>query len=285
MPIISIIIPVFNRDKIIINTLNNLKKQNYRPLEIIIINDASTDKTKEKILSFMEINKDKQFNIILLSNEFNKGACFSRNYGIDNVSGKYIQFLDSDDCLDSEKIRMQVNALENSNSSLVISDYQYLKDDKIIKTCKNNGNLFKKVSLGWSIYTSSPLISTNFIKNKIKWNEKILFLQDKDFLFKVLMLSGSYIYVPGFTSNYIQHDENQISDLYLIKKPQFLIMVVSRVEFLLSNFFKLKLKCILYSILGVLEIFYRSIFFYIKKSFKILLGEKNFHKLKKFINK
>jgi len=233
----------------------------------------------------MEINKDKQFNIILLSNEFNKGACFCRNYGMTNASGKYIQFLDSDDCLDPEKIRLQVNALENSNSSLAISDYQYLKDEKIIKACKNNGNLFKKVSLGWSIYTSSPLISTNFIKNKIKWNEKILFLQDKDFLFKVLMLSGSYIYVPGFTSNYIQHDENQISDLYLIKKPQFLIMVVSRVEFLLSNFFKLKLKCILYSILGVLEIFYRSIFFYIKKSFKILLGEKNFHKLKKFINK
>ena len=285
MPIISIIIPVFNRDRIIINTLNNLKKQSYRPLEIIIINDASTDKTKEKILSFMEINKDKQFNIILLSNKFNKGACFSRNYGMSNASGKYIQFLDSDDYLDTEKIQLQVNALENSNSSLAISDYQYLKDEKIIKACKNNGNLFKKVSLGWSIYTSSPLISTNLIKNKIKWNEKILFLQDKDFLFKVLMLSGNYIYIPGFISNYIQHDENQISDLYLIKKPQFLIMIVSRAEFLLSNFFKLKLKCILYSILGILEIFYRSIFFYIKKSFKILLGEKNFHKLKKFVNK
>ena len=285
MPIISIIIPVFNREKIIINTLNNLKKQSYRPLEIIIIDDASKDKTQEKILSFMESNTDTKFNIILLSNKFNKGACFCRNYGIDNVSGKYIQFLDSDDCLDSEKIRLQVNALENSNSSLVISDYQYLKDDKIIKTCKNNGNLFKKVSLGWSIYTSSPLISTNLIKNKIKWNEKILFLQDKDFLFKVLMSSGSYIYIPGFTSNYIQHGENQISDLYLTKKPQFLIMILSRLEFLLSNFFKLKFKCIFYSILGILEIFFRSFLFYIKKNLKILLGEKNFHKLKKFVNK
>jgi glycosyltransferase involved in cell wall biosynthesis len=285
MPTVSVIIPVYNRDKIIIETLELLTKQNYRPLEIIIIDDASTDNTIELINLFIKNNLDKKLNIIFHSNKSNLGACYCRNYGIFLSTGKYVQFLDSDDWLDPEKIRLQVNALENSNSSLAISDYQYLKDEKIIKACKNNGNLFKKASLGWSIYTSSPLIRTNLIKNKIKWNEKILFLQDKDFLFKVLMLSGSYIYIPGFTSNYLQHDENQISDLYLIKKPQFLIMIVSRAEFLLSNFFKLKLKCILYSILGILEIFYRSIFFYIKKSFKILLGEKNFYKLKKFLNK
>jgi len=285
MPIVSVIMPVLNRDKIIIDTLESLKKQNYRPLEIIIVDDASIDNTVYEISSFIKNNSDKKFIISLYLNKTNKGACFSRNYGITKSTGKYIQFLDSDDCLDSEKIRPQVNALENNNSSLAISDYQYLKDDKVIKTCQNNGNLFKKVSLGWSIYTSSPLISTTLIRNKIKWNEKILFLQDKDFLFKVLMLSGSYIYIPGFTSNYIQHGENQISDLYLIKKPQFLIIILSRVEFLLSNFLKLKVKCIFYSILGILEIFYRSILFYLKKSLKILLGEKFFFKLKKFVNK
>ena len=97
--VVSVIIPVFNRDKFIVDTLMNLKEQNYRPLEIILIDDASTDKTVNKIEKFIENNSEKEFKIFLYSNKTNKGACFCRNHGLHNSTGKYIQFLDSDDLL------------------------------------------------------------------------------------------------------------------------------------------------------------------------------------------
>ena len=179
--VVSVIIPVFNRDKIIGKTLKELKKQKYRPLEVILIDDASKDNTVKEIENFIESNLDKQFNILLYLNNTNKGACFSRNYGLKYSNGKYIQFLDSDDFLDDEKINEQVKFLEKSNTTLAISDFQYFKNNKIIKNCKNDGNLFMRIALGWSIFTAAPLISSSLIKNKLFWNEKLLFLQDKDF--------------------------------------------------------------------------------------------------------
>lgn len=285
MPIVSVIIPVLNRDKIIIDTLEKLKKQNYRPLEIIIVDDASNDNTVKEINSFIERNSDKGFAVSLYLNKINKGACFCRNYGLTKSSGKYIQFLDSDDFLNENKIELQVKFLESNNSSLVISDYEYLKDNKVVKKCKNDGNLFKRISFGWSIYTSSPLIKSSLIKNRLKWNEKILFLQDKDFLFKVLMLSGSYTYIPGYTSYYIQHDNYQISDLYNNKKPQFFTMIFSRLSFLIFYFFQIKYKCIFYTLLGICEIFFQFIFYYLKKVIIFFFGEKIFYIIKKCLNR
>jgi len=280
--VVSVIIPVFNRDKFIVDTLINLKEQNYRPLEVILIDDASTDKTVNKIQKFIENNSEKEFNIFLYSNKTNKGACFCRNHGLHNSTGKYIQFLDSDDLLHVDKIDIQVKSLENNNLTLAISDYQYLENKKVIKRCKNNGNLFKRTALGWSMFTASPLIRSCLIKNKIIWNEQLLFLQDKDFLFKVLMLSGHYSYIPNFSSYYVQHSSNQISDLYSIKRPQFFRMIISRFSFLFSNFLRMKFKCIVYTILGILEIFFQFALYYIKKNIKIFFGEKFFYKIKKY---
>lgn len=285
MSIVSVIIPVFNREKFIADILTLLKKQNYRPLEVIIVDDASSDNTVSEINSFIKNNTDKQFNLLLYKNKNNRGACYCRNYGIYHSNGKYIQFLDSDDFLDNDKINKQVKSLENNNSKLAISDYKYVKNNKVIKECKNNGNLFKKISLGWSIYTSSPLIDSSLIKKKLNWNEKIHFLQDKDFLFKVLMLSGEYIYVPGYTSYYVQHSEKQISDLYLVKKPQFFTIIYSRISFLISNIFKMKIKCIFYTCVGVFETIVQLIIYYIKKIIKIFFGEIFFNKVKNTIRK
>ena len=74
MPIVSVIIPVFNREKFITNTLNSLKKQNHRPLEVIIVDDASTDNTVSRINTFIKNNFDKKFNLFLHVNRTNRGA-------------------------------------------------------------------------------------------------------------------------------------------------------------------------------------------------------------------
>lgn len=284
-PLISIIIPAYNRDKIIQRTLSNILRQSYRPLEIIIIDDGSQDSTIQKVNNFKKRYSNQDFNIIIFKNKINKGACFSRNVGITNSKGDFIQFLDSDDYLDNEKIATQIKYLQKSNSKLAISDYRYIKNKKVTKICKNDGNLFKKVSLGWSIHTSSPLVKSTLIKKKIIWNEKISLLQDKDFLFKVLMISGEYVYTPNVFANYNQHEFSQISDNYNLRPPQFIIMIISRLNFLFSNLLKLKIIHSSYTILGVLEILYRFIIYYKKKIFIKIFGYNSFKKLKIFFKR
>lgn len=283
MSTVSVIIPVFNREKLILSTLMTVKNQNYRPLEVILIDDASSDNTVNVINNFIKNNLEDQFKVILFSNKSNKGACYCRNHGILKSNGKYIQFLDSDDLLHFNKINLQVSSLENDNTNVAISDYQYFQNNKKIKNCKNDGNLFMRVAFGWSIFTASPLISSSLIKNKLAWNEKLLFLQDKDFLFKVLMVSGHYSYVPSFSSYYIQHNSDQISDQYSLKKPQFFAIILSRLFFLLTNFLKMKFKCIFYTFLGIIDIFVQLILYYIKKCIKILFGKNFFNKIKTFL--
>lgn len=284
-PLVSVIVPAYNRDHIIENTLLSLSKQTYRPLEIIIVDDGSYDDTLKKVNNFKKNYSKKNFKIIIFANKINKGACFSRNLGIIYSKGAFIQFLDSDDYLDDKKIEIQINKLQKQKSNLAISDYKYIKNKNVVKICRNDGNLFKKIALGWSIYTSSPLIKTTLVKEKLWWNEKINLLQDKDFLFKVLISAGEYVYTPNIFANYVQHDYNQISDQYSLKPPQFVILIFSRLKFLFSFFSKLKNIYILYTLLGIIELSFSFLIYKIKTIFIHLFGYNSFIKLKNFLKK
>src|SRR5579875_322194 len=101
-PLISIIIPLYNAEKYIIETIDSALQQSYKNIEIIIIDDGSTDS------SFNVAETYKSDNIIVVKQE-NKGASAARNHGLKLAKGEYIQFLDADDILDVNKIEYQIN--------------------------------------------------------------------------------------------------------------------------------------------------------------------------------
>ena len=107
---VSVILPTYNRGHLIQRAINSALKQTYSDLEIIVINDCSTDDTKEKI----KIINDSR--IIYLENSQNMGPSYSRNLGISIAKGKYIAFIDSDDFWYQEKIEKQFYAMENAGS-------------------------------------------------------------------------------------------------------------------------------------------------------------------------
>ncbi|MBK0368750.1 glycosyltransferase family 2 protein [Flavobacterium agrisoli] len=90
MPYFSIVIPLYNKEKFISDTLKSVLLQTFVDYEIIIINDASTDKSEEKVLQF----KDPRIQIFNIKNG---GVSSARNFGIDKAKSKYIAFLDADD--------------------------------------------------------------------------------------------------------------------------------------------------------------------------------------------
>ncbi len=121
--LVSIVVPVYNVEKYINKCVNSLLNQTYKNIEIILVNDGSTDNSLAICLELAK--KDKRIKVI---NKKNGGLSDARNKGIKSANGDYITFVDSDDWIDSDTIEIGINALLEDNSDLVIygisNDYQ-----------------------------------------------------------------------------------------------------------------------------------------------------------------
>lgn len=112
-PLVSVIIPTFQRGFLLEETVNGVLNQSYTNWECLIIDDGSTDITEE-IVSRLE-KKDKRIKYFKRPDNYPKGAPACRNYGFTRSKGKYIQWLDDDDLLSANKLEKQVEVLENNN--------------------------------------------------------------------------------------------------------------------------------------------------------------------------
>lgn len=114
-PLVSVIIPVYNAEKTIVDCINSVLVQTYGNIEIIVVNDGSKDNTEQIIWD----TKWGENNIYVYTIE-NSGPAAARNYGVQHSKGKYIAFLDSDDTWLPKKIELQVHCfLQNSAIDLV----------------------------------------------------------------------------------------------------------------------------------------------------------------------
>jgi len=111
-PRISIIIPTYNRDNLILKALESIFIQTFQDFEILIIDDASTDKT-EQVIKELNHSKVRYFKL-----ENNSGQCIARNFGVKRAKGEFVAFLDSDDEWLPEKIEKQVALFETGSDRL-----------------------------------------------------------------------------------------------------------------------------------------------------------------------
>lgn len=130
---ISIIIPVYNAEKTLYKCLESLILQKYKNIEIILINDKSTDKSEEICIEFAE-----KYNFIkYISNQNNLGVSATRNIGIQEATGEYIMFVDSDDWVDYNYCDYLLNELKSYNAQLAISGFWYHNDIKGVDPQRN----------------------------------------------------------------------------------------------------------------------------------------------------
>ena len=134
--LITVIIPVYNKDKYIKRTLNSIINQTYKNLEIIIVNDGSTDKSKDICTKFKE--KDNRINLINIENH---GAGYARNLGIDMANGKYISFIDADDYINVDYYKILHNMILKTDADIAECKYLRVKiEQKNIRYIKGNSN-------------------------------------------------------------------------------------------------------------------------------------------------
>ena len=113
--LISIIVPLYNQEKLISRSLDSIIKQTYKNIEVIVIDDCSTDDSYKIALTFSK--KDKRVKVF--KNEINSGASFCRNYGLDQAHGEYIGFVDADDYVEPDMYECMLEALKRNDSDFV----------------------------------------------------------------------------------------------------------------------------------------------------------------------
>lgn len=108
IPTISVIMPVFNGEKYLVEAIDSILKQTFGDFEFLIINDGSTDKSDEIIRSYNDSR------IVYLQNDGNKGLVYTLNYGISQAKGEFVARMDADDISEPSRFQKQLEALKNN---------------------------------------------------------------------------------------------------------------------------------------------------------------------------
>ena len=274
--LVSIIIPTYNRSYILKSTLDSLLNIIYRPLEIVIVDDGSIDNTESMVSDWIYGLSEESDICVKYFKQENCGAPSARNLGIKKSNGKYIQFLDSDDFLNPDKISVQIEALKKNDFDIAVCDFRLVStDDNRIENVRNDGNLLRKMTLGGSISCFTPLIKAELIKNRIEWDTRLSKFQDMDFLLKVLIVARNYIYTPGYLCDYYQHNGKRISDNYKQGSSECFKRIKGLLKFAISNIRYIPKKNFKYLIVA----FFTLSYFPIKK-----IRKKIFKKIRKYIS-
>lgn len=124
-PLVSIIMPLYNGEEFIEETLQSILNQNYKNWELIITDDKSTDKGPEIVENYSKL----ETRIKLIKLQENSGAAVSRNRSIKEAKGKYIAFLDSDDLWKNEKLEKQIDFMEKNKYDFTFTKYQQMNEN------------------------------------------------------------------------------------------------------------------------------------------------------------
>ncbi|MFV5703593.1 glycosyltransferase family 2 protein [Flavobacterium sp. XS2P12] len=238
-PLVSIIIPTYNRAHLISETLDSVLAQTYKNWECIIVDDGSTDNSSVVIDDY--VKKDNRFQYHNRPKNRNKGANACRNYGFSISKGQFALFFDSDDILDISILKLCIN-LSNSMFDFIFYNYQEFSGDiKNITYSQYNNSVNPLLDyFSGKINLATPsIIWKREIINGIQFDESLKKSQELNFIFKVFkkygfgVLKGIYLCENGFL---VRKHEDSIVNSFHQATPVFLLSDI-RVRSQLLNYF------------------------------------------------
>ena len=186
LPLVSIVIPSYNRSYIVTDAIESAQNQTYKNIEIILIDDGSTDETKQLVI--------KQFgDAVTYVYKQNGGASSARNLGINRSNGKYIAFLDSDDDWGKTKISKQVDYMENNAEyGMVLCEVNIFDANGKCSTTSlsaqgfyQNGWVFESFLKNMIITCSCMFIRNNVFNEIGMFDESLETAEDKDLMLRI----------------------------------------------------------------------------------------------------
>lgn len=213
-PLVSVIMPVFNGEKTILLALESLKLQSYKNWKCYIINDGSTDSTKD-ILDNLD---DSRFIIIHL--EMNQGRSKARQIALDLVEGEYLTFLDADDFYHVEKLKKQLQIFNDYPQVDLVSCGMGCYDDNFdlitVKGNKKIGPEMYKISMHFYPARAPSMIRLPKAKT-IKYNGKLKYAEDTDYFTRYINNNKYYVTneILYYYSEFTSVNSKKILDGYL----------------------------------------------------------------------
>lgn len=214
---VSIIIAAYNAEKYIKECLDSIINQTYKNLQIIVVNDGSTDST----LSICQQYKDKRIEIITKKNG---GLSSARNEGLTHVRGEFVYFVDSDDVISPNAIEVMLDLINSSNSDIAVSGYEkfvtsYSNDDRYnkneTKIYTSKSYLEEILSLQKNTYAWATLIKAKYIE-KLVFPENHYY-EDLATMYLLFVEAGKIAYTP---TKLLKYRQNPTSIVHTYKKEK-----------------------------------------------------------------
>ncbi len=211
--LVSIIIPVYNCEEFLEETIHSAINQTWPETEILIVDDGSTDNS-------VAVAKKFESDHCKIIKQPNKGACAARNHGFKESKGAYIQFLDGDDLLSSDKIETQVKILQRHEGKVAVCNTWLFSKNIEESNCTDKDYLFDThkpeiffINLwGGKIDGAPNMIQTNawlmpreLIVQAGLWDETLARDQDGEFFARTVLQSQGIIYTPKVKNFYRKH--------------------------------------------------------------------------------
>ncbi len=236
MPLISVIIPVYNASDTIVRCLESVSRQEEEDFECIVVDDKSTDDSREVVSAFLQSNADFARKVKVCDLEVNVGPSSARNVALKMVTGTYVTFVDADDYLEPNAFNMYVKAMNRYGYDVLYSDFyterrfvrertvigkKYVDNVEAIKGMLINARLFDG-ALWNKCYRTSFLQKTGelFVEGSNAWEDLSLnvrlFAQTK----KIGKLKGFYYHHYSYNPKSVVHKWEENEEKLLSKIQQ-----------------------------------------------------------------
>ncbi|MGO5070048.1 glycosyltransferase family 2 protein [Roseburia faecis] len=230
--LVSVIVPVYNTEKYIERCLKSLKEQTYKNIEVILIDDGSTDNTLHVCEKYKR--EDRRFSF---TTKTNTGVSDTRNIGIEKAKGKYVVFVDSDDYVENDYIETLVQGMESYDVQMACVEYKIISgnNQKLHRymekdVCMNAESAIN--CLGDQRFFQGYLWNKIFVKdiilnNNLTFDTNIRLCEDMLFCLKYLGSISNVIYLHQAVYNYVQREGSVLNDTDIWKENSLLTALES----------------------------------------------------------
>ena len=197
-PLVSVVIPVFNGERFLREAVQSVLDQKYSPIEIIIVDDGSTDGSSAVARSFSET--------VRYLYQANQGPAAARNRGIEHAQGSLIAFADADDLWPSEKLEMQLPYLINDAAIEIVMGR--IQQVRLSKTVNGQTQTEELAEPAFSVNLGSAVIKKSVFERVGLFDESMRYSEDVDWFMRAREAGAAIVTIDAVTLLYRQHEEN-----------------------------------------------------------------------------
>lgn len=207
--LISIIIPTYNTLDVIHRTLKSIEEQTYPYYEMVIVNDGSTDGTKEFLDEYAKYHQN-----VIVYHQINQGVSVARNKGLELAKGKFVCFLDSDDTYSANFLAEMLKRQHETDGEAIICDFNYIENGKIIYRKTNFNHEFPCLGFlgnnGYFHFSCMLIEKAALLRTNIKFDSTLRLSEDILFTVQVLSLLTCF-YTDKTLFNYYKRDGSAVN--------------------------------------------------------------------------